>query len=70
MKNDQQVRLRVNFSPKAALQVLTFSCENFFINLISRKILLASTGSSNALEIFLIATLSPVSLSNAEMTTP
>jgi hypothetical protein len=48
----------------------TFSCENFFINLISRRILFPSTGSSNALVIFFIATFSPVSLSSAEITTP
>jgi len=49
---------------------LTFSCENFFISLISRRIRFASTGSSKALEIFLIATFSPVSLSRADITTP
>lgn len=52
------------------ITIITFSWENFFISLISLSILLASIGSSNALDIFLIATFSPVSLSKAEITTP
>lgn len=49
------------------IALFTFSCVNFFINLISLKIRLASTGSSNALVIFLMATFSLDVLSNAEL---
>ena len=65
--NDVSESMKIE-QPRFAL--LTFSCENFFISLISRKMRFASTGSSKALDIFLIATFSPVSLSKAEMTTP
>ena len=47
--------------------LITFSWASFFINLISLKILLASTGSSKARVIFLIATFAPVSLSRADL---
>jgi hypothetical protein len=67
IKNLYNERLRVNLP---AQDGHTFSWEKFFINLISRRIRLASMGSSKALETFLIATFCPLSLSIAEMTTP
>lgn len=45
----------------------TFSCLNFLSSLISLKMRLASTASSNALGTFLMATLTPVSLLRAEL---
>lgn len=49
---------------------LTFSWSNFLSSVISRRIRFASTRSSNALVIFLMATFCPVSVLSADITTP
>ena len=49
---------------------MTFSCWRCWSSLISRKMRFASTMSSNARGIFLIATFCPVSVLRQEMTTP
>ena len=48
----------------------TFSCSNFFISFISLRMRLASTLSSNARRIFLMATFVPLFSSKALITTP